>query len=60
MLLYVIVSFLISFFSCVFIIKFSRKIKALVNDHVHDGVQSFHKNPTPRLGGAGLFLAFMV
>ncbi len=60
MLLYVIVSFLISFFSCVFIIKFSRKIKALVNDHVHDGVQSFHKNPTPRLGGVGLFLAFMV
>ena len=60
MLIYVIVSFLISFISCFLIIKVCKRKKSLITDHVHDGIQSFHKNPTPRLGGAGLFLAFMV
>lgn len=58
MITYVILCFFISFLICLFIIKISQKINKLITDHIHNGVQKFHKTPTPRIGGLAVFIAF--
>jgi len=45
---------------CLFLIKLiSKKKKNMITDHLHNGPQKFHKNPTPRIGGLGIFLSIL-
>ncbi len=52
------ITFLLSFFMNLFIVVFAKKIDIFVIDHIHSGPQKFHENPTPRIGGLGIFIAF--
>lgn len=49
-MLYLILAFFVSFFVCLFLIR----LKLFADQPV--GVQKFHKEPTPRAGGLGVFL----
>lgn len=51
-------SFLISFVVCFFIIFIFAKNNNFCSD-CFDGPQKFHDKPTPRIGGIGIFLAFL-
>jgi len=45
---------------CLFLIKLiSKKKKNIITDHRHNGPQKFHRNPTPRIGGLGIFLSIL-
>lgn len=57
---YLLISFIVSFVINFLIIKLSKKINKLITDHLHRGPQTFHIRPTPRLGGVGIYLAFIV
>ncbi|MGC8650975.1 MAG: glycosyltransferase family 4 protein, partial [Hydrogenobaculum sp.] len=56
---YLIISFIISLLTNLLLIKASKRIAKLITDHLHEGPQKFHKRPTPRLGGVGIFLGFI-
>ncbi|GAB6072777.1 glycosyltransferase [Venenivibrio stagnispumantis] len=53
------ISFIISFIINFLIIKLAKRINKLITDHLHHGPQKFHVRPTPRLGGVGIYLAFL-
>ncbi|WP_028950942.1 glycosyltransferase family 4 protein [Sulfurihydrogenibium subterraneum] len=54
------ITFAISFFVCFLIILYSKKLDIFITDHLHAGPQRFHENPTPRIGGFGIFIALSV
>ncbi|GAB6182839.1 glycosyltransferase family 4 protein [Thermodesulfovibrio hydrogeniphilus] len=54
-----IISFLISFFTSLTLIKLSSKIKALITDRFHIGPQHFHTRSAIRLGGIGIFAGLL-
>jgi UDP-N-acetylmuramyl pentapeptide phosphotransferase/UDP-N-acetylglucosamine-1-phosphate transferase len=51
---YVIISFTVSFILCLIFIKLN------VFHDSHDGVQKFHKRPTPRVGGLAVYTCLWV
>ncbi len=53
-MLYILVSLFTSFIICLFIIRLN-----IAHDTYH-GPQKFHKNPTPRIGGLAIYLAFLI
>ncbi len=57
MLHYLILAFIISFFSSILVIRLSYKYRKLLSEGLHEGPQRLHQMPAPRLGGIGLFLA---
>lgn len=52
-MLYLILAFFVSFFVCLLLIR----LKLFADQPV--GVQKFHKEPTPRAGGLGVFLGLL-
>jgi len=56
-ILYSILPFIISFFTQKTIIALSHKKSLFLDNNCIDKIQSFHKIPTPRAGGIGIFLA---
>ncbi len=50
------VSFLSSLFITFIIIRMAEKNYKLLTDHIHKGPQTFHLQPTPRLGGVAIFM----
>lgn len=59
MLKYIAIAFLVSSLVNFLIIAFSKKL-SIGLDKISNEPQKFHKNPTPRLGGVGIFLAFLL
>lgn len=53
-MLYLLVSFFISFLVCIAIVRLN-----LAHDTYH-GPQKFHKHPTPRIGGLAIYLSFLL
>ncbi len=53
-------TFFISLLTNAVIILLAKKIDVFITDHLHSGPQKFHQNPTPRIGGFGIFLAMSV
>ena len=51
----VVLIFILSLSLCFIIIKFFEKNKLFLDNH--DGPQKFHNEPTPRVGGIGIFLS---
>ncbi len=49
--------FFISLLTNAVIVILAKKIDVFITDHLHFGPQKFHENPTPRIGGLGIFLA---
>jgi UDP-N-acetylmuramyl pentapeptide phosphotransferase/UDP-N-acetylglucosamine-1-phosphate transferase len=58
MLKYVVVSFFVCFFVNLAVIWFSKKTFFGI-DYLNNEPQKFHKTPIPRLGGVGIFTAFL-
>ncbi|MGC9258233.1 glycosyltransferase family 4 protein [Desulfurella sp.] len=59
MLKYIIIAFLVCSLVDFLIIVFSNKL-SIGLDKINNEPQKFHKSLTPRLGGTGIFLAFLV
>ncbi|ADR19874.1 MraY family glycosyltransferase [Calditerrivibrio nitroreducens] len=53
----ILVTFFVSLLINAVIVILARKIDVFITDHLHSGPQKFHENPTPRIGGLGIFLA---
>jgi UDP-N-acetylmuramyl pentapeptide phosphotransferase/UDP-N-acetylglucosamine-1-phosphate transferase len=58
MLKYLVVSFFVCFFVNLAVIWFSKKAFFGI-DYLNNEPQKFHKTPTSRLGGVGIFIAFL-
>lgn len=55
------ITILISCFLNLFFFILAKKgISLVITDHLHEGPQRFHENPTPRIGGFGIFVALSV
>lgn len=59
MLILITAAFFVSLLVNMLIILASKRIKAIITDNLHVGPQVFHKNPTPRIGGVGIFIAIV-
>ncbi|MFH7882570.1 MAG: glycosyltransferase [Candidatus Aenigmatarchaeota archaeon] len=59
MIAYVFLTFFISFLICLLIVVKAKRFNAFITDHLHFGPQMFHSNPTPRIGGIGIFIALI-
>jgi UDP-N-acetylmuramyl pentapeptide phosphotransferase/UDP-N-acetylglucosamine-1-phosphate transferase len=55
--MFLLLAFFTSFFMCYFLIKYSHKKKVFIDCHESDKPQRFHSEPTPRIGGVGIFVA---
>lgn len=55
---YAAIGLLVSFVSCLGLVLTQHWHGHVTHDD-HDGVQKFHKRPTPRIGGAGIGLAYL-
>lgn len=55
MLISLVIAFLVSFVVSLAIVKISNRLNKLITDHIHSGIQKFHKKPTPRIGGVAIF-----
>ncbi len=60
MLISLVISFLVSLIISIVIVKLSNKVKKLITDHIHSGIQKFHKTPTPRIGGVAIFIGVFI
>ncbi|MDD2719995.1 MAG: glycosyltransferase [Gallionella sp.] len=49
-------SVLVSFFVCYFLVRYQGFHARFSHDHTEAGPQKFHAQPTPRIGGVGIFL----
>lgn len=49
--------FFVSFFLIYFLIYYSHKKSIFIDCHESDKPQRFHNEPTPRIGGVGIFIA---
>lgn len=48
-----------SFLGNLLIVVITKRLKSLITDRLHIGPQTFHTNPTPRIGGIGILLGFL-
>jgi UDP-N-acetylmuramyl pentapeptide phosphotransferase/UDP-N-acetylglucosamine-1-phosphate transferase len=58
-----ILAFFFSFLLQAFIIRLTKKIfhsHHYQHDLLHQGPQRIHQNPTPRTGGLGLYISFLI
>lgn len=53
---YIILAFLLSFLANSFIIKVAAKYPFIMDPLSNEKIQSFHKNPTPRIGGLSIYV----
>ncbi len=58
MIFYIFLTFLLSFFTSIFLIRLAYRYPFLIKETLHSGPQKLHQRPTPRLGGIALFTAF--
>lgn len=56
MAVYIVIPIIVSTLICLFIIY---KKQWFISDHLHTGPQKFHTNPTPRVGGIGIFAGYL-
>lgn len=49
-------SFVVSFLLCYFLVRYQDLHARFSHDHAEAGPQKFHSQPTPRIGGVGIFL----
>lgn len=52
-------AFFVSFVICWVILHYTKKVEHIISD-TFDGPQKFHYKATPRIGGAGVFLACLI
>jgi UDP-GlcNAc:undecaprenyl-phosphate/decaprenyl-phosphate GlcNAc-1-phosphate transferase len=59
LLIYVFVAFLVSVITHYLVIDLSHKRGIFIDDHTIDLPQKLHSEPTPRIGGLGIFFAIL-
>lgn len=52
--------FFVAFFATYFLIYYSHKKSIFIDCHESDKPQRFHNEPTPRIGGVGIFVASVI
>ena len=50
------VALIVSFFTCLLIVK-TKKLHRFITSDITEGIQKVHRQPTPRIGGLGIFVA---
>ena len=59
-MLYICISFLVAFIATLLILRYQHIHARFSHDHDLSGVQKYHSRPVPRIGGAAVFLAFVL
>src|SRR5574343_1204337 len=53
------ISFVVSLVSTLLVVRYNHLHEHMTADHELDGVQKFHTNPVPRIGGMGLVFGLL-
>ncbi|HAD35161.1 MAG TPA: hypothetical protein DCF44_11830 [Chitinophagaceae bacterium] len=59
LLIYVFCAFLVSLITHYLVIDLSHKRGIFIDDHKSDLPQKLHREPTPRIGGLGIFVSIL-
>jgi len=60
LLIYFTISLLLSTLTQLMFLKLSHRRGLFIDDHESDQPQKFHRSPTPRVGGVGIFIACLL